>query len=91
VADVVQAVGDGVTALQVGDRVASADAVGAYAEYCIAPVDLVAVLPDGVAPDVAASALLKGMTAHLLIKSVYRVTPGTWCCCRPGPAGWASS
>jgi Alcohol dehydrogenase GroES-like domain len=46
VAGVVEAVGDGVTALQAGDRVASAEAVGAYAEYCIAPVDLVAALPD---------------------------------------------
>src|ERR1700739_4199441 len=61
VAGVVEAVGDGVTALQVGDRVASADAVGAYAEYCIAPVDLVASLPDGVAPGGAAPAPPKGM------------------------------
>jgi NADPH:quinone reductase len=98
VADVVQAVGDGVTALQVGDRVASADAVGAYAEYCIAPVDLVAVLPDGVAPDVAASALLKGMTAHLLIKSVYRVHPRDMVLLQAGAGGvgliltqWATS
>jgi NADPH2:quinone reductase len=98
VAGVVEAVGDGVTALRVGDRVASADAVGAYAEYCIAPVDLVASLPDGVAPDVAASALLKGMTAHLLIKSVYRVRPGDTVLLHAGAGGvgllltqWATS
>lgn len=38
----VTAVGEDVTSLQVGDRVASADAVGAYADYCIAPADLTA-------------------------------------------------
>src|ERR1700755_2666904 len=36
------AVGEGVTAPRVGDRVATADAVGAYAEYCIARADVVA-------------------------------------------------
>jgi NADPH:quinone reductase len=98
VAGVVEAVGDGVTAVRVGDRVASADAVGAYAEYCIAPVDLVASPPDGVAADVAASALLKGMTAHLLIKSVYRVRPGDTVLLHAGAGGvglilthWATS
>ncbi len=69
----VAAVGEGVTALRVGDRVASADAVGAYAEYCLASADVVASVPDAVTADVAAAAILKGMTAHLLIKSVYPV------------------
>jgi NADPH:quinone reductase len=73
VAGTVAAVGDGVTSFHVGDRVASADAVGAYAEYCVAPADVVALVPDTVGFDVAAAALLKGMTAHLLIKSVYAV------------------
>jgi NADPH2:quinone reductase len=73
VAGTVEAVGDGVTALRVGDRVATADAVGAYAEYSVAPADLVTALPDGVTADVAAAAVLKGMTAHLLIKSVFPV------------------
>jgi NADPH:quinone reductase len=73
VAGTVAAVGDAVTSFRVGDRVASADAVGAYAEYCVAPSDVVAQVPDGVGFDVAAAALLKGMTAHLLIKSVYPV------------------
>jgi NADPH2:quinone reductase len=98
VAGTVEAVGDGVTGLRVGDRVASADAVGAYAEYCVAPADLVASLPDDVAYDVAAAALLKGMTAHLLIKSVYRVQPGDSVLLHAGAGGvgliltqWASS
>jgi NADPH2:quinone reductase len=72
----VEAVGDGVTALRPGDRVATADAVGAYAEYCVAPANVVASVPDGVSADVAAAAILKGMTAHLLIKSVFAVQQG---------------
>jgi NADPH:quinone reductase len=73
VAGTVEALGDGVTALRVGDRVATADAIGAYAEYCIAPANLVASVPAGVSSDVAAAAILKGMTAHLLIRSVFPV------------------
>jgi NADPH:quinone reductase len=94
----VEAVGDGVTALRVGDRVATADAVGAYAEYCIAAADVVALVPDGVTADVAAAAILKGMTAHLLIKSVYPVRGGDTVLLHAGAGGvgliltqWATS
>jgi NADPH:quinone reductase len=75
VAGTVAAVGEGVTALRVGDRVATADAFGAYAEYCVGPADVVASVPDAVTSEVAAAAVLKGMTAHLLIMSVYPVQP----------------
>jgi NADPH:quinone reductase len=98
VAGTVAAVGDGVTSFRVGDRVASADAVGAYAEYCVAPSDVVARVPDGVGFDVAAAALLKGMTAHLLIKSVYPVQAGDTVLLHAGAGGvgliltqWATS
>jgi NADPH2:quinone reductase len=87
VAGIVEAVGDGVTGLRVGERVATADAVGAYAEYCVAPADLVASLPDNVAFDVAAAALLKGMTAHLLVKSVYPVRHGDTVLLHAGAGG----
>ena len=94
----VAAVGDGVTALRVGDRVATADAIGAYAEYCIAVADVVALVPDGVGTDVAAAAILKGMTAHLLIKSVYPVQEGETVLLHAGAGGvgliltqWATS
>jgi NADPH2:quinone reductase len=98
VAGTVEAVGDGVTGFRVGDRVATADAFGAYAEYCVAPADLVASLPDGVASDVAAAAILKGMTAHLLVKSVYPVQQGDTVLLHAGAGGvgliltqWATS
>jgi NADPH2:quinone reductase len=94
----IAAVGDDVAALNVGDRVVTAQADGAYAEFCVAPADLVAYVPDAVPADVAASALLKGMTAHYLIKSVYPVQQGDTVLVHAGAGGvgliltqWATS
>jgi NADPH2:quinone reductase len=56
--------------------VASAAASGAYAEFATAPAHLTAKVPDGVSSEVAASVLLKGLTAHYLLKSVYPVQAG---------------
>jgi len=71
----VAAVGDDVAAISIGDRVVTANALGAYAEYSVAPADFVAYVPESVPSDAVASSLLKGMTAHYLIKSVYQVQP----------------
>jgi NADPH2:quinone reductase len=94
----VAAAGDGVAAINVGDRVVTANAVGAYAEYSCAPADFVAYVPESVSSDAIASALLKGMTAHYLIKSVYQVQPGDWLLVHAGAGGvgliltqWATS
>jgi NADPH2:quinone reductase len=94
----VDAVGDDVAALNVGDRVVTAQAVGAYAEYSVAPADFVAYVPDAVPAEVAASALLKGMTAHYLLKSVYPVQQGDTVLVYAGAGGvgliltqWATS
>lgn len=94
----IEAVGEDVAALTVGDRVVTAQGLGAYAEYCLAPADFVAYVPDGVAPEVAASALLKGMTAHYLIKSTYPVQQGDTVLMHAGAGGvgliltqWATS
>ena len=83
----VAAVGDGVEVLVEGDRVVTASAVGAYAEYCTAPADFVAYVPDAVPSDTVASALLKGMTAHYLIRSVYAVQPGDFVLVHAGAGG----
>ena len=94
----IEEVGDDVDALRVGDRVVTAQADGAYAEYCVASADFVAFVPDGVQADVAAAALLKGMTAHYLIKSVYAVQQGDTVLAHAGAGGvgliltqWATS
>jgi NADPH2:quinone reductase len=98
VAGTVAAVGEGVQKAEVGDRVATSDADGAYAEYCLAPAGLVCHVPDGVSAEVAASAILKGQTAHLLIKSVYPVRSGDTVLLHAGAGGvgliltqWATS
>jgi NADPH2:quinone reductase len=83
----VEAVGPDVTRLHVGDRVASADAVGTYAEYCLAPVELVALVPADIASEVAAAALLKGLTAHFLTHSVYPVKSGDTVLLHAGAGG----
>ena len=94
----VAAAGDDVAAIKVGDRVVTANAGGAYAEYSCAPADFVAYVPESVPSDAIASALLKGMTAHYLIKSVYQVQPGDWLLVHAGAGGvgliltqWATS
>lgn len=98
VCGVVEAVGEGVAALRVGDRVVTVATNGSYAEYSVAPADFVAYVPEGVASDVAAAALLKGMTAHYLIKSVYAVQQGDTVLVHAGAGGvgllltqWATS
>lgn len=94
----VAAVGDDVVALNVGDRVVTDKALGAYAEYCLAPADFVAYVPESVPSDAVASALLKGMTAHYLIKSTYPVQQGDTVLVHAGAGGvgliltqWATS
>ncbi|WP_167759444.1 quinone oxidoreductase [Mycobacterium sp. PS03-16] len=94
----IEAIGDDVAALQVGDRVVTDKALGAYADYTVAPADFVAYVPDGVAAEVAASSLLKGMTAHYLLKSTYPVQQGDSVLMHAGAGGvgliltqWATS
>jgi NADPH:quinone reductase len=65
---VVEAVGPNVTLAKVGDRVAYADAFGAYTTVRLYPEDRLTVIPDGVTDDQAASSLLKGLTARYLLK-----------------------
>lgn len=79
--------GEGVDGFTAGDRVATAAASGGYAEYATAPASFTAALPDGVAADVAASALLKGLTAHYLLKSVYSVQAGDTVLVHAGAGG----
>lgn len=75
-AGVVDAVGPGVTDLHLGDRVASAQLAGAYAEYAIAPAAQVVPVPEGVETAVAAAVLLQGLTVHYLTHSTYPLRAG---------------
>lgn len=76
-AGVVEALGDGVTELKVGDRVAYASPpLGAYAEARVIPADRLVKLPDSVDDRTAAAMMLQGMTAQYLLRRTYRVQPG---------------
>ncbi len=74
---VIEAVGDGVTDLAVGDRVAyAAQPLGAYSEARVMPAKGLVKIPDGISFDLAAAAMLQGMTAQYLLRRTYHVKKG---------------
>jgi NADPH:quinone reductase len=75
-AGTVEAIGEGVTEVAVGDRVAYAMQPGAYAEYAVVPAWKLVQIPNEVSAEQAAAAMLQGMTAHYLVTSVYPVKAG---------------
>jgi NADPH2:quinone reductase len=75
-AGVVEAVGDGVTQVKVGERVAYAPPLGAYAESRLIPADRLVSLPDGISDRQAAAMMLKGMTAQYLLRRTFPVKAG---------------
>jgi NADPH:quinone reductase len=75
-AGVVTALGEGVTSLRVGQRVAYAGLNGAYAEVRNAPADRLLGIPEQIPDQIAASIMLKGMTAEYLLRRCYPVRPG---------------
>ena len=77
-AGVVTAMGAGVTDVSVGERVAYAHVLGAYAEYALVPADRVVPLPEGVDAKLGA-AMLQGITAQYLATTVYPLRSGDTC------------
>jgi NADPH2:quinone reductase len=75
-AGTVAAVGEGVTDVQVGDRVGYAGAMGSYAELAAVPADRLVPLPEGVSAEDAAAVFLQGMTAHYLSSGSYPLKQG---------------
>lgn len=73
----VTVVGPGVDDVAVGDRVAWGAGLGAAGSVVNRAADSLVPVPDGVELDVAAAAMLQGMTAHYLVNSTYAVGPGT--------------
>lgn len=89
-AGVVEAVGEGVTHVARGDRVGYAGAVGGYAEARLLPAWRAIRLPDDMSDARAASSLLRGFTAHMLLCKVHQVTAGTTILIHAGAGGLAS-
>ncbi len=75
-AGVIEAVGPKVKELKAGDRVAYSGPLGAYAEVLMRPADRLVKIPAGVDDRQAAAMMLKGLTAHYLIRRTYRVKKG---------------
>ena len=68
---VVEAVGEGVTDVKVGDRVGYLlGPQGAYSDVRLMPADVLIPLPDGVSDRTAATLMMKGMTAQYLFRQV---------------------
>ena len=72
----VEAVGQGVTHVATGDRVAYERPPGSYAEARLCPSDRLVKLPDGIGFEDAAAIMLKGLTVQFLIRRTFRVEPG---------------
>jgi len=70
------AVGEGTDPGRIGQRVASVDFNGSYADFATVKADRVAIVPDAVDDVTAAGTLLQGMTAHYLLHDAYPVTDG---------------
>jgi NADPH2:quinone reductase len=75
-AGIIEEVGSGVSEFNVGDRVAYAMELGAYAEERIMGTDRLVHIPDGIDDQTAATMMLQGMTVFYLLHRTYKVKPG---------------
>ncbi len=75
-AGVVEAVGDSVTEVGVGDRVAYSMSLGSYAEQRVVDAARLVKVPDAITDQQAAAMMLKGCTVQYLIRRIYPVKPG---------------
>ena len=72
----VEALGEGVTGFQIGQRVAYTLPNGSYASHRAVPATHVVALPDDIPHEIAAAVMLKGLTAHYLLHDSYAVKAG---------------
>src|SRR5919107_900481 len=72
----VVAVGQGITDLKRGDRVAYVITLGSYSEERIAPAKAVVKLPQDISDEMGAAMMLKGMTSQYLLHRTYKVKKG---------------
>ncbi len=75
-AGVIEKIGAKVKGFKLGDRVAYAGPIGAYAEVVLRPADKLVKIPAGVSDQTAAAMMLKGMTAWYLVRRTYKVKKG---------------
>ena len=75
-AGIVEGMGAGTEGFRLGDRVAYTIPGGSYASHRIMPADKVVKIPNGVSDEIAAAAMLKGLTAQYLIHDCYKPKKG---------------
>ncbi|MFI4963365.1 MAG: quinone oxidoreductase family protein, partial [Legionellales bacterium] len=77
-AGIVEAIGEGVVEVKVGDRVAYTGTPGSYAEYNVVKAKQLIPLPDDISFEQGAAFPLQGMTAHYLSHDFYHINPGDY-------------
>ncbi len=75
-AGVIDAIGEDVQNFAIGERVATPQGRGAYAEYALAPASKLAKIPQTISTELAAAVILQGITAHYLAMSTYPLQAG---------------
>jgi len=86
-AGTVEELGPGANGFAAGDLVASTSVLGSYAEYALVNTAQLVKVPDGLAPEQAAAAMLQGMTAHYLTRSTYPLKAGETALIHAGAGG----
>jgi NADPH2:quinone reductase len=83
----VAALGESVTGLKVGDRVAYCIVRGSYAQYAAVPAWKLVGVPDDVPLPIATALMLQGNTAHYLSHSAFALGAGHTCLVHAGAGG----
>lgn len=74
---IIEKLGEGVTDFRVGDRVVyGMGPMGAYTEQRVIPVRFLVKVPEAIGSETAAASMLKGLTAHYLLRQTFRVEKG---------------
>ncbi len=82
-----ESTGSDVSEVSVGDRVAWAGPVGAYAQFAVVPAERLVPVPEEMDLDIAAAVLLQGITAHYLALDTFPLEPGQQCLIHAGAGG----
>jgi NADPH2:quinone reductase len=86
-AGVIEAIGEGVTSLKPGERVAWTSTPGSYATHVLVPAERAVPIPDGLDSSLAAAVLLQGLTAHYLAYSTFPLQAGHTALVHAGAGG----
>jgi len=75
-AGIIEDVGEGVSTLKPGDRIAYGGGIGSYCDYRVMAADRLVALPDAVGDEQAAGMMLQGMTTRYMLRRTHRIEAG---------------